>query len=216
VAGDPYTDTRVAAFMAQKILAQRCPDAIDAHLANVNREAYDSRLREDLPQTLTGRAFLDAYGKTNDPVTTVDPAKTYHARAAADHHVRENYRVRSFIHLLRNSRDNSAIIAAGQLMLESHASYRDCAHLGHPMTDRLVEMVMAKGPAAGFYGAKITGGGCGGTVAILMRDMEENHAMLQTIRERYTSDTGHPTLLFVGMGPGAAAAGTATLKVGRT
>ena len=56
----------------------------------------------------------------------------------------------------------------GALMYESHASYGRCG-LGSQGTDRLVELVRAEGPAAGLYGARITGGGSGGTVAVLGR-----------------------------------------------
>ena len=51
-------------------------------------------------------------------------------------------------------------------MYESHASYSACG-LGSDGTDRLVQLVREAGPAAGLYGAKITGGGSGGTVAVL-------------------------------------------------
>ena len=50
-------------------------------------------------------------------------------------------------------------------MYESHASYGRCG-LGSRGTDRLVALVKSAGPAAGLYGARITGGGSGGTVAI--------------------------------------------------
>jgi hypothetical protein len=54
----------------------------------------------------------------------------------------------------------------GTLMYESHASYSAC-RLGSDGTDRLVSLARAAGSAHGIYGAKITGGGSGGTVAIL-------------------------------------------------
>ena len=38
---------------------------------------------------------------------------------------------------------------------------------GHEQTDELVEMVKKSGEASGLFGAKITGGGSGGTVCIL-------------------------------------------------
>ena len=51
-------------------------------------------------------------------------------------------------------------------MYESHASYSACG-LGSDGTDRLVALAREAGPARGIYGAKITGGGSGGTVALL-------------------------------------------------
>ena len=59
-------------------------------------------------------------------------------------------------------------VQLGELMYESHASYGRCG-LGSPGTDRLVELVRAEGPAGGLYGARITGGGSGGTVAVIGR-----------------------------------------------
>ena len=56
----------------------------------------------------------------------------------------------------------------GQMMAASHASYSACG-LASEGTDLLVELVREAGPASGLYGAKITGGGSGGTVAILGR-----------------------------------------------
>ena len=54
-------------------------------------------------------------------------------------------------------------------MYASHASYSACG-LGSDGTDLLVDLARAAGAADGIYGAKITGGGSGGTVAILARD----------------------------------------------
>ncbi len=56
----------------------------------------------------------------------------------------------------------------GELMYASHESYSACG-LGSSGTDRLVEMVRQAGPEAGLFGGKITGGGSGGTVAVLGR-----------------------------------------------
>ena len=49
-------------------------------------------------------------------------------------------------------------------MYQSHASYRRCG-LGSDGTDLLVDLARAAGVERGIYGAKITGGGSGGTVA---------------------------------------------------
>jgi len=59
------------------------------------------------------------------------------------------------------------------LNLQSHYSYSNCG-LGSKGTDRLVTLVRQamldpKRDVATLFGAKITGGGCGGTVCILGR-----------------------------------------------
>ncbi len=219
VSGDPYTDTRVAAFMAQKIAAAMMdPDPTAGYLANINAVHYRTGIRNRLPETMTGEAFLAEYGGTNDPVTVVSPDKTYPVRAAADHHVLEMSRTGLFIGLLRDldrrpEERTSVIESAGQLMYESHHSYGDNARLGHPMTDRLVAMVAEVGPTAGFYGAKTTGGGGGGTVAILMRDDDAARDTVTNIRKRYEAETGRETILFDRSGPGAAAVGVETIDL---
>ena len=68
----------------------------------------------------------------------------------------------------RATPDESGLVEMGELMYGSHASYSACG-LGSDGTDLLVELVRQAGPAAGLFGAKITGGGSGGTVAILGR-----------------------------------------------
>jgi galactokinase len=207
VSGDPYTDTRVAAFMGQRILSDATPHD---WLANIDPESYQRELRDTLPQTMTGEAFIKQYTATRDPVTKVQPDRTYHVRAAVDHHVLEMTRVRRFVALLRQRPCTDAHLReAGELMLESHRSYGDNARLGHAMTDLIVEMAMA---IDGVYGAKITGGGCGGTVALLIRDDPAVRHAIENLRSRYTRDTGRPTLLFVGTSPGAAAIRLETLS----
>ena len=69
-------------------------------------------------------------------------------------------------------------------MYASHESYSACG-LGSAGTDRLVELVRQAGPAAGLYGAKITGGGSGGTVAVLAR----KGATIEQIAEEYERRT---------------------------
>jgi hypothetical protein len=54
----------------------------------------------------------------------------------------------------------------GELMRYTHAGYTAIG-LGAPETDAMVERLRALGPAAGIYGARVSGGGSGGTVAVL-------------------------------------------------
>jgi L-arabinokinase len=85
-------------------------------------------------------------------------------------------------------------------MYGSHDSYSACG-LGSEATDRLVEMVRAAGPSQGLYGAKITGGGSGGTVAVLGR-AEAGPAVL-AIARAYAEETGREPYVFEGSSPGA-------------
>jgi L-arabinokinase len=100
-------------------------------------------------------------------------------------------------------------IRLGDLMYESHASYSACG-LGSDGTDRLVALVRQAGTERGIYGAKITGGGSGGTVAILA-DAEAGETV-RTIARRYANETGRDSYVFEGSSPGAARVGTIRLE----
>jgi L-arabinokinase len=92
----------------------------------------------------------------------------------------------------------------GELMRQSHASYRACG-LASRGTDLLVELVRREGPAAGLYGARITGGGCGGTVAVLGRS-GAGRAIARVV-ERYESATGYRPYVFSGSSDGVVKSG---------
>jgi L-arabinokinase len=88
----------------------------------------------------------------------------------------------------------------GALMRESHASYGACG-LGSDGTDRLVELVRAAGSERGLFGAKITGGGSGGTVAVFGR--EDAELLVREIAARYEAESGRVAEVFAHSGPGA-------------
>ena len=95
-------------------------------------------------------------------------------------------------------------------MYESHASYVACG-LGSPGTDRLVELVRAEGQAAGLYGARITGGGSGGTVAVLGR--KDASAAIARVADAYERATGHRPHMFAGSSPGVLAFGARSITL---
>ena len=78
-------------------------------------------------------------------------------------------------------------------------------------TDLLVEMVKQSGAENGLYGAKITGGGSGGTVAVLGR--KGAGEAVKTIAEKYVEKTGREPQIFSGSSPGAAKFGFRILSV---
>jgi L-arabinokinase len=126
-------------------------------------------------------------------------------RQATAHPIWEHDRVQRFAALLGTlSRDPDACVELGRLMYASHGSYSACG-LGSDGTDRLVQAVRAVGPAGGLFGAKITGGGSGGTVAILGTDRAAD--VVREIAARYQAETGRSSEVFDGSGPGAAEIG---------
>ena len=93
-------------------------------------------------------------------------------------------------------------------MYDSHASYGACG-LGSDGTDRLVELVVEAGPERGLFGAKITGGGSGGTVAVF--GTSEAEAAVREVAARYGAETGRQAAVFTDSGPGAAETGVLML-----
>jgi galactokinase len=204
VTGSDYGRVRVGAFMGARILAERMDHG--GYLANVSPSELAAAIA-DLPDTITGAEFLRRWGGTADTVTRVDPAQAYAVRQPTSHPVHENFRVRAFATLLAELADERRLTRMGELMYESHASYSACG-LGSSGTDRLVELVRAAGPQRGFYGAKITGGGSGGTVAVLGRRGADIHE----VADAYAKETGRPPRIFSGSSPGAAAFGHIRLR----
>jgi L-arabinokinase len=71
--------------------------------------------------------------------------------------------------------------------------------------------VREAGPKNGLYGARITGGGSGGTVAVLGR-RDAGDAMA-TVANRYADETGYQPYVFSGSSPGSTAFGFLRLTV---
>jgi L-arabinokinase len=57
------------------------------------------------------------------------------------------------------------------------------------------------GPSRGLYGAKITGGGSGGTVAVLGH--RDAGAAVVSVAEKYAQETGRRPYIFAGSSPGS-------------
>jgi L-arabinokinase len=150
---------------------------------------------------MNGAEFLARYGGITDFVTHVDRNRSYPVRQATAHPVYEHDRVDRFAELLATGLDSvAAARQMGELMLESHASYGACG-LGSDGTDRLVDLATAAGADRGVFGAKITGGGSGGTVAIFGTSAARD--VVHDIAREYQIKTGRRTVVFDGSGPGA-------------
>jgi L-arabinokinase len=107
----------------------------------------------------------------------------------------------------------------GELMLQAHASYSTCG-LGSDGTNRLVNIVrqhMMAARRAGvppvLYGAKITGGGSGGTVCVLGLSGPAGQAAVDAVVAQYREETGYQPFVFSGSSMGAVAFGHLRLKL---
>jgi L-arabinokinase len=157
-----------------------------------------------LPERIGGAEFLSHFQGTTDSVARISPERSYAVRVATAHPIYENDRVRRFADLLSKTPDEERLELMGKLMYQSHASYSACG-LGSGGTDLLVQMVREAGPTSGLYGARITGGGSGGTVAVIGR--REASDAIARVANRYAEETGHQPYVFSGSSPGSAAFG---------
>lgn len=203
VAAAPYGDVRIGAFMGRRILnALRIKQGMPpvAHLGEISAGEL-SGMQRHLPETVKGADFLKRYQTHGDTATTIRADRIYRVRGPARHAVLENERVLRFIAALCAGSE-AGCVAAGKEMYGAHESYRDECHLSVPEVDAIVEAVRRCGAKKGLYGAKITGGGAGGTVAVFGRlDALKKH--VPVIAKEHAHRIGANPDVFWGTSPGA-------------
>jgi L-arabinokinase len=171
VADSPYATARTAAFMGKVILeralGRRLAYLTEARPADVASVGIDA-----LPDAMTGAEFIARHAAIDDPQSRIEPGRTYPVRAAARFAVEENARAESLAGVLREAAGDdreAALSMIGEALAESHAGY-SAIGLGCPETDAMVDAIAGLGPARGFYGARISGGGSGGTVVVVLHE----------------------------------------------
>jgi L-arabinokinase len=170
VTGSPYGTARAASFMGKTILKGVLGRPL-AHLAELAPSLVRGVEEEILPPFLSGAEFLARHGSVDDPLSRIDPGRRYPVRAAVAFPVEESFRCALAVHLLRGAQagdPHAALQAVGELMYQSHLGYSSIG-LGCPETDAMVDAVRERGPEHGFYGARVSGGGSGGTVVVLLQ-----------------------------------------------
>jgi L-arabinokinase len=223
-AGD-YGSVRTGAFMGYRIIAELAGLRVDdtevegvvrihdrrwgGYLANIAPSEFEKHYAAHLPERITGAEFLTRYKGITDSVTRVHAERSYGVLASTAHPVYEHARVCRFAELLEMPQTERELESLGDLMYGSHASYSACG-LGSAGTDLLVELVRSAGHAQGLYGAKITGGGSGGTVAVLGRRGADE--AIERIAGEYARRMNYRPRIFSGSSPGAAAFGHLKLK----
>jgi L-arabinokinase len=187
VTGIEYEAARAASFMGYKLICDwegltvtrdarsRIPRFTDpcwrGYLSEVTPSVFRSKYESRLPERMLGSEFLHEGQFHADPFTTVRPEIQYRVRNCTRYSIEENQRIELFVELARGAAarvSEDAYWLMGDLMYQSHYSYTECG-LGNEATDLLVELVRQQGASAGLYGAKVTGGGAGGAVAVLGR-----------------------------------------------
>ena len=217
VGGSRYTRARTAAFMGLAILMKETGEDFGGYLCNITPREYRRSYRHLLPSKMSGDEFIKRYEKTPDTATQVQPGEVYSVRACAEHAVYENARVRRFIELLdaaNSTGDTRPLEEAGRLMYASHWSYGHKIALGAWETDLIVRLARFARCSAGgrVFGAKITGGGSGGAVAVLaLGDVGD---VVQYICAEYERITGRTARVFRGSSPGTLEFGVRQVEVG--
>ncbi|HZM86318.1 MAG TPA: galactokinase family protein [Blastocatellia bacterium] len=224
VGGAEYGDVRAGAFMGYRMIAEVAGLEITSgdsgtveiddprwrgYLANLSPSEFERDYAAHLPERINGADFLAQFQGTTDPVSRISPEREYAVRIPTSHPIYENSRVKRFGQLMSEASDERHLEFMGELMYQSHASYSACG-LGSEATDLLVRLVREAGVASGLYGARITGGGSGGTVAVLCR-LDAGDAIMQ-VANRYAEATGFQPYVFTGSSPGSAAFGVLKLR----
>lgn len=205
VSGASYGNVRTAAYMGYSLIAcaeGASPDDLHrarraghrealpygGYLCNISPSVFEKKYARLLPEVMRGEDFLKNFGETADPVSSVAPGEIYRVQACVRHPVYENARVQAFAALIRQTPTMDSLRLLGKWMYQSHESYSSVG-LGNAHTDEIVEMVRAAGEKRWLFGAKITGGGSGGTVCVLCFG-NEGLAAAREVFENYRSKYG--------------------------
>jgi L-arabinokinase len=218
---DAVRKLRMSAIMAHAIIARMYKDLgmkkdpTGGYLAKVSPMLLEKYFLGVLPESVVGRDFVNEWGPVVDRAAAFDAAERYSPRSAALYHVMENARTQRFVEHLQAMAQGpqeaavKAATEAGQLMVESHRSAAEHAGLRWANTDQLVELVMQRGAARGFYGARANGG----TVAVLAADTAEVRDGLAAICAAFEKKTGTTARLLTASSAGSAEAGPIKMMV---
>lgn len=191
-------ETRVCAEMGEKMIHGlrtrdgMAPEKAQALLATISPSDYVENYRNRLPLKISGKAFTASFGAFHGLDGDANGKAIYKVRSRLEHHIYENQRVQefvSFIALARRTGAASALIEAGERMYASHWSYSQRCGIGGAEADLITQLVRRRGAAEGLFGAKVTGGGAGGEVVVLMRNDERARAALAEAVQEATKST---------------------------
>jgi len=202
VGASHYSTARCGAFMAKKLLENKLQTRLQFLSELTPSEFAD--VSPSLPRVMRGKEFALEYKTHDDPLTGFTAAsdsvtldRTYPIRPAARFPIEESHRVQIAKSLFRQlhrtkpgSPDRQELLTLlGEFLFQSHAGYSRMG-LGCPETDAMAAAARELGPDQGFYGARISGGGSGGTVVVLL----EESALPKLEQLRLKLGTPHPLI----------------------
>lgn len=212
-----YSQVRTAAFMGYTMIARQSGVTdtqiaqatqggsktqlpFNGYIANISPAIFEDKYAPRLPYRMHGKYFKQHYTVHPDPETEVKEDDFYAVLDCSRHPVYENFRVGTFMLLLEYlsvstniSIRKQCLEQLGELMYQSHTSYSVCG-LGNVYTDEIVEQVRQH-RGQGVFGAKITGGGSGGTVCILCEGEQGLHTA-RKIHQAYQQKHNKEVLFF--------------------
>ncbi len=213
--GAAYETARAAAFIGYKMIC--CWEGMEikqirdvgiprwedsrwsGYLSNLSPSEFRSAYERRLPELMPGGEFLRSFGEHIDPLTAIDPDVCYPVRAAVRYASEENLRIRTAKLLLQDMRPEKTeetLPLLGELLLQSHFAYTECG-LGAAACDELVALARRYG----FFGAKMTGGGAGGVVAVM--GLEDQRDSLMQLATEFAAARGAMPAIFEGSSDGA-------------
>ncbi len=219
-AKEKYERARAATFMGRRLI-DRIVEAVDGFpfrwtgsLSQIPVSDYVGHLRDRFPTKIKGVDFLDRIGETSDPLTHIEPDRTYKIRSRTEHHIYEADRTHQFAerigHFSRTG-ERKSLVDAGQLMYASHWSYGQRCGLGSVETDRLVTLLRNRGVEAGIYGARVSAQGSGGVVVVMLESGAKARETLASVISEYEADMSRTARVYDGTSSGALAFGVHTL-----
>ena len=216
VTGVEYEAARASAFVGYRMICHkehlpltldesgRIPRFVEprwnGYISNVSPSVFRSRYESELPLVISGEEILSLNTTHVDPFTSIRPGVNYRVRACTRYAIEENQRIELFVELARSSTSENAFRLMGDLMFQSHWSYSECG-LGCEATDVLVDLVREECASGKLYGAKVTGGGGGGAVAVL--GPEDGDAAIRRVAAKYAEGRGFQPYVFEGSSMGA-------------
>lgn len=215
---------------------QRALSGEEFFLAELSSEEFKV-FEPFLPHKCSGFSFLEKFPEGHgDEATHIEPLVEYPIRSATAHPVHENTRAKSLEHLavsvnnfrlpqcehsqtwlpekfarseseeiLQDPLDGQRLMlkAMGALMHASHSSYTACG-LGCSEADKIVACVKK---SSSLFGARLSGGGAGGSICILGLDNGEAEAEVRAI----AAQIGSNSYVFEGSSNGAESTGEYTI-----